>query len=186
MRRLVVITVGKTHSGKSTFARELEKQLSNSLIMDQDNHAAFIHTYYPKLQPTIGSNKLKYAISQLIVDYIKENTNFHLIICNSNRSKAGRKYLLEQLFPKGQYTRIIVHFHIPDEVLQKRIKSTKRSTNILRSAKDFAEVLARQNALSIYEDTAAPTADEADYLFTMKNNEEVDAIIKRIVQLASG
>lgn len=44
MKRLVIITVGKTHSGKATFARALEKQLNNSFIMDQDNHAEFINT----------------------------------------------------------------------------------------------------------------------------------------------
>lgn len=41
MKRLVIITVGKTHSGKTTFARMLEKRLTNSIVMDQDNHAAF-------------------------------------------------------------------------------------------------------------------------------------------------
>ena len=45
MKRLVVITVGKTHSGKSTFARDLERELENSFVLDQDNHAEFINTY---------------------------------------------------------------------------------------------------------------------------------------------
>lgn len=35
MKRLVIITVGKTHSGKTTFAKELEKELPHSSIMDQ-------------------------------------------------------------------------------------------------------------------------------------------------------
>lgn len=65
MKRLFVITVGKTHSGKSTFARNLEKELDNSFVLDQDNHAKFINTYYPKLQPKIGPNKLKHSISRL-------------------------------------------------------------------------------------------------------------------------
>jgi Tfp pilus assembly ATPase PilU len=46
MKRLVIITVGKTHSGKTTFARALEKELNNSFVMDQDNHAEFINTYH--------------------------------------------------------------------------------------------------------------------------------------------
>lgn len=44
MKRLVVITVGKTHSGKSTFAQALEQQLHESLVIDQDNHAEFLGT----------------------------------------------------------------------------------------------------------------------------------------------
>ncbi|CAG9614046.1 hypothetical protein BACCIP111899_03273 [Bacillus rhizoplanae] len=51
MKRLVIITVGKTHSGKTTFARALEKELNNSSVMDQDNHAEFINTFYKNLQP---------------------------------------------------------------------------------------------------------------------------------------
>lgn len=33
------MTVGKTHSGKTTFAKALEQQLPCSLVIDQDNHA---------------------------------------------------------------------------------------------------------------------------------------------------
>ncbi|WP_318837459.1 ATP-binding protein [Psychrobacillus glaciei] len=46
MNRLVIMTVGKTHSGKTTFAKALEEQISNSIVIDQDNHAEFLHTYY--------------------------------------------------------------------------------------------------------------------------------------------
>jgi deoxyadenosine/deoxycytidine kinase len=53
MKRIAVITVGMTHSGKSTFARNLEKELDNSFVLDQDNHAEFINTYYQKLQPKL-------------------------------------------------------------------------------------------------------------------------------------
>lgn len=55
------MTVGKTHSGKSTFARELEKQLDNSIVIDQDNHAEFINTHYLKLRPVGGPNTFKYT-----------------------------------------------------------------------------------------------------------------------------
>lgn len=82
MKRLVIITVGKTHSGKTTFARALEKELYNSFVMDQDNHAEFINTYYKNLQPKQGPNTLKHALSKLIVDYAKEHTDLNLIICN--------------------------------------------------------------------------------------------------------
>ena len=58
---VVIITVGKTHSGKTTFARALEKQLNNTFVMDQDNHAEFINTNYKNLQPKKGSNTLKHS-----------------------------------------------------------------------------------------------------------------------------
>jgi predicted kinase len=185
MKRLTIITVGKTHSGKSTFAKDLEKQLQNSFVMDQDNQAEFINTYYKNLQPKQGPNILKHSLSKFIVDYAKENTDLHFIICNSNRSRKGRLYLLEELFKPDEFVRILVHFDIPDDVLQERVSQSQRSTNIFRGPySNFNEVLARQNAESFTEDVVDPTEGEADYLYVIKNSEDVDTVINKIVQLA--
>ena len=149
MKRLVIITVGKTHSGKTTFANALEKQLNNSFVMDQDNHAEFINTYYKNLQPKKGPNTLKHSLSKLIVEYAKEHTDSHFIICNSNRSRKGRLYLLEELFNADEFVRILVHFDIADDVLQERVIQSQRSTNIFRCAfTNFEEVLLKQQAES--------------------------------------
>ncbi|PEB50629.1 CRISPR-associated protein Cas2 [Bacillus pseudomycoides] len=185
MKRLVIITVGKTHSGKTTFARALEKELNNSFVMDQDNHAEFINTYYKNLQPKRGPNTLKHALSKLIVDYAKEHTDLNLIICNSNRSRNGRLYLLEELFNKDEFIRILVHFDIPDDVLHERVTQSGRSTNIFRGPySNFEEVLVRQHAESLTEDVTDPVEGEADHLFVIKENEEVDSVIKEVVHIA--
>lgn len=184
MERLAIITVGKTHSGKTTFARALEKKLNNSFVMDQDNQAEFINKYYKKLRPKQGPNTLKYELTRQIVAYAKENTDLHFIICNSNRGRKGRLYLLEELFPKGEFVRILVHFDIPDDVLQARVKQSQRSTNILRAAANFEEVLIRQQTDSLKEDIKDPVEGEADHLFVIKNNAETQSIIQRIVHIA--
>lgn len=184
MKRLVIITVGKTHSGKSTFANALEKQLQNSFVMDQDNHAEFINTYYKGLQPKQGPNTLKHSISKLIVDYAKENTDFHFIICNSNRNLQGRLYLLKELFNSDEFILILVHFDIPDEVLQERVTNSQRSKNIFRSASNFEEVLVRQQAESFNKDVIDPIEGEADHLFVIKENEQTNLVIQKIVQIA--
>ncbi|WP_042149235.1 AAA family ATPase [Paucisalibacillus sp. EB02] len=184
MKRLIVITVGKTHSGKTTFARELEKKLDNSIVVDQDNHAEFINSYYKKIQPKTGPNTLKHALSKLIVDYTKENTDFHLIICNSNRSIHDRNYLLKELFPAKEYTRILVHFDIPDHILQARVGQSKRSTTIFRGATNFEQVLVRQHADDSREDVKSPYLSEADYLFKIKDSLEVETVIKDIITIS--
>nr|WP_144926664.1 AAA family ATPase [Paenibacillus bovis] len=186
MKRLVIITVGKTHSGKTTFARALEKELENSFVMDQDNHAEFINTYYKNLQPRKGPNTLKHSISKLILDYAKENTKYHFIICNSNRSRKDRIYLLEELFPKQQFIRILVHFDIPNHILQRRVEQSQRSTKIFRSASNFKEVLNRQQKDSLKEDVVDPVEGEADYLFVINDNKEIESVIKEIVHIAEG
>ncbi|KIQ80932.1 CRISPR-associated protein Cas2 [Bacillus sp. L_1B0_8] len=185
MKRLVIITVGKTHSGKTTFAKELEKELPNSFIMDQDNQAEFINTHYEKLQPTEGSNTLKHGLSKFIVDYAKEHTNLHLIICNSNRSLNGRMYLLNELFKKEEYIRVLVHFDIPDDVLYERVALSKRSTNIFRgNYSSFKEVLHRQQVESLHEDVVDPIEKEADYLFVIRNSKDVNSTILKIIHIA--
>jgi tRNA uridine 5-carbamoylmethylation protein Kti12 len=185
MKRLVIITVGKTHSGKTTFAKALEKQLNNAIVMDQDNHAEFINTYYKNLQPKQGPNTLKHSLSKLIVDFAKENTDFHFIICNSNRSRKGRLYLLQELFNTDEFVSILVHFDIPDDVLQERVSQSDRSTNIFRGAYiNFEEVLVRQQAESFKVDVVDPIEGEADHLFVIKDNEEVNSVIQKIVYIA--
>ncbi|MDT3496392.1 ATP-binding protein [Bacillus toyonensis] len=185
MKRLVIITVGKTHSGKTTFAKVLEKELPHSFVMDQDNQAEFINTHYEKLQPTEGPNTFKHGLSKFIVDYAREHTSLHLIICNSNRSKNGRFYLLNELFPQNEYVRILVHFDIPDDVLYERVARSTRSTNIFRGGySNFKEVLDRQQVESLHEDVVDPIENEADYLFVIHDSKGVNTTIEEIVHIA--
>ncbi|MCU4988680.1 ATP-binding protein [Bacillus cereus] len=185
MKRFVIITVGKTHSGKTTFAKALEKELPHSFVMDQDNQAEFVNTHYEKLQPTEGANTFKHGLSKFIVDYAKEHTSLHFIICNSNRSRNGRMYLLNELFQKEEYVRILVHFDIPNDVLYERVARSTRSTNIFRGGySSFKEVLDRQQAESLHEDVVDPVENEADYLFVIRNSKDVNFTIEEIVHLA--
>lgn len=177
------MTVGKTHSGKTTFAKELEKELDNSIVIDQDNHAEFINTYYKSLQPIQGPNKLKYTITRSIVDYAVDQTDAHLILCNSNRSRKGRMDLLAHFQNQG-FTTIIVSFEIPDSILQARIAHSQRSTVIFRSASNFEEVLLRQQAEDFKGDVSAPAEGEADYLFVMKDTDDVRNVCQKIVDIA--
>ncbi|WP_078549243.1 AAA family ATPase [Litchfieldia alkalitelluris] len=185
MKRLVIMTVGKTHSGKTTFARTLEQELNNSFVMDQDNHAEFINNFYDKLQPKKGPNTFKHSLSRFIVDYAIENTDLHIIVCNSNRSRKSRINLLEELFTKNQFVSILVNFDIPDDILKERVTDSKRSTNIFRGAySNFEEVLLRQQAESQLEDVADPEEGEADHLFIIKDSKEVDYVIKEIIHIS--
>ncbi|WP_342599858.1 ATP-binding protein [Psychrobacillus sp. FSL H8-0483] len=182
MKRIVIITVGKTHSGKTTFAKALEQELNNSVVIDQDNHAEFINTYYKNLLPKQGTNTIKYAITQTIVDYAVEQTNYHLILCNSNRNRKGRLELLRHFNEKG-FISILVNFDIPEHILRERVTESSRSTNIFRSASTFEEVLIRQQAESHKIDVTEPTEDEADYLFVIKTSDEVQFVIHEITNI---
>lgn len=182
MKRLVVITVGKTHSGKTTFAEALEKQLHNSVVIDQDNHAEFINTHYKALLPTTGPNTFKHTITQTIVHYATEKTELHLILCNSNRA---RRFRLEQLkfFQTMGFITVIVNFDIPDHILRDRVAKSQRSKTIFRSASNFEAILIRQQNESEKDGMIEPTKDEADHFYEVRNSDETQSVIQEIVNL---
>lgn len=185
MKRLSIFTVGKTHSGKSTFARELERNLLNSIVIDQDNHAEFINRFYKSLVPVNKENNLKKAISETIVDYAIEQTDLNLIFCNSNLVQKNRLELIKQ-FNEKNFISILVYFDIPDSILVKRIANSRRSTDILRSASSFEELLTRQlNQFKSSEDTIT-MSNEAEYFFIIKESSEVQFIINKIVNISKG
>ncbi|WP_226537449.1 AAA family ATPase [Fictibacillus halophilus] len=183
MNRLVIMTVGKTHSGKTTFAKALEKELHNSVVIDQDNHAEFLHDYYQTLLPKQGPNVIKYAITRTIVDYTVNETNCHIIRCNSNRNRKSRLNQLAYYHEKG-FTSILVTFEIPTHVLEERIAKNNRSKNVLRVASTFEEVLTRQENETNKGDVLVPIEGEADYLFVIKKPDDIQSVIGKIVNLS--
>lgn len=182
MNRLLIMTVGKTHSGKTTFAKALEKEMPNSVVIDQDNHAEFLHAHYQALLPKQGKNIIKYALTQTIVDYAVNETDCHIILCNSNRNHKGRLKLLEHFHNKG-FTSILVHFELPEHVLRERVANSQRSITILRTASSFEEVLTLQQEEA---DIIAPIEGEANHLLVIKNIDEVQSVIREIVSMAEG
>ena len=91
--------------------------------------------------------------------------------------------LLRLFYEKG-FISILVNFHIPEHILRERVTESSRSTNIFRSASTFEEVLIRQQAESHKIDVAEPTEDEADYLFVIKNSDEVQFVIHEIEKIS--
>lgn len=177
MNRFVIMTVGKTHSGKTTFAKELEKKLVHSVMVDQDAHAEFLQTHYARLLPKEGPNLIKYALTRTIVDYAVNETDCYIILSNSNLSIKNRTQLLAEFHNKG-FTSILVHFDIADSILQERTAASRRSTEILRTAVSFQEVLDKQQTNGV-----APSESEADILISIKQPDETPAAINQIVGL---
>lgn len=184
-KRLAVITVGMTHSGKTTFAHQLQARLPNSVVVDQDTHAAFLNTHYRGIVPTEGPNHLKFAVSRAIVDYAVDRTAAHLIFCNANRSGAARARLLDRLARAG-FTTVLVDFRIAEDLLRQRVAVSDRSTDVLRSSTSFAEVLARQQQASSDPDTAVPATGDADHLFQVDRSEDAPAVLQAILEIDHG
>ncbi|HQZ70971.1 MAG: AAA family ATPase [Anaerolineae bacterium] len=183
-KRLAVITVGMTHSGKTTFAHRLQARLPNAVVIDQDLHAAFLNTHYASIVPTEGPNHLKFALTRAIVDHAIERTSAHIIFCNANRSRAARAMLVDRLDRAGFRT-VLVDFRIADDLLRQRVATSDRSTDVLRSSTSFAEVLTRQQRASGDPDTAPPAAGEADHLLRIDLSDDVPAVVQAILEIAA-
>ncbi|UUZ79101.1 ATP-binding protein [Paenibacillus sp. P26] len=122
-------------------------------------------------------------MTQTIVEYAVTKTDFHLILCNSNRVRKHRLDMLAHFHNRG-FTSVLVNFDIPDEVLQARVANSQRSKAIFRTASSFEEVLVRQQEDSHKEEMSAPIEGEAFHLFTVTNNDEVHSVIQEFVSMA--
>lgn len=179
MNRLVVMTVGKTHSGKTTFAKELESVLQHTIVIDQDNHAEFINRHYKKLRPIEGPNTLKFSVTDTIVNYATEQSNLHIILSNANLNKSGRANLLQYFHDKG-FKSVIVYFDLPSNLLRDRVIQTGRSKAIFRSASSFLEVLERQERSPEIQ----PSINEANHLFVIKDPDHTAGVIQQIIEIS--
>lgn len=176
MKRLLIMTIGKTHSGKTTFAQNLAKAMPNTAVVDQDNQAEFLLTHYQALLPKHGPNHIKYALSRTLIEHAAEKTDCHLVLCNSNREEKSRQELLSYFKQKG-FTCILVSFELPDALLWERVSTSTRSRNILRAASSFTEVLERQGK----ENVEKPKASEADHLFVIRSEMDTESVIQEIL-----
>ncbi|WP_339821368.1 ATP-binding protein [Paenibacillus sp. FSL R7-0216] len=177
--RFVIMTVGMTHSGKTTFATELEKVLQqDAVVIDQDNHAAFINAHYMKLRPSEGPNTLKFSITHTIVAYAVEHSHMHIILSNSNLHEPSRRNVLRYFQEKG-FKRILVYFDLPFHLLEERVEKTQRKNKIFRNASSFSEVLDRQRDSKQDQ----PGLEEADYLFVIKDPRDFPVILGQIRDL---
>lgn len=182
-----IMTVWKTHSWKTTFAKKLQEELAVHPI-DRDEILVFLKENYKSLyesqkdhqsilnlKRSKESPRIQDSIRDSIVEYsalVKEN----ICLCNWNANKdyrANELAFLKDLW----YQTIIIHFDLDNTELQKRIKNTNRSTSCLTWRKNFYEVLEFQGL-----NFDKPEKNEADYFFVV-NDSNYEVVIEWIKSL---
>lgn len=180
MTRFCVMTIGKTHSGKSTFARNLEQMCKNCIVIDQDQQAQFLYDSYPKLIPENGENTIKYKLTETLVQYAVDHTEFHIVLCNSNLNEFNRNRLIQRFINSG-FRIIIVKFDLPIEVLESRMNEVRRDTSILRTVQTFKDVLNSQKDYQLKKNV-----EHAYKEFYITNEIQVDAVLSELKNLLNG
>lgn len=169
MKRIVLLTVGKTHAGKSTFANRLAQSSPSFLVIDQDVHARFLNNQYAKLLPLNGPNTLKHQVTDTIIEHARLQYDGHLVVCNANLTREGRSYILNQ-FSREQFRTILVHFDIEEEVLLARATTSIKDRTEIRGSEDYRQILFRQRL-------ERPEPDEADLLLRIRTQADMDDLL---------
>lgn len=179
----VLLTIGKTHTGKSTFARDISTYIPNAIILETDPVAVFIRTHFPALRAldidhsgSFTSPSLKYVLFRAILSYALEH-NTNVILSNSNMYENGRKDVLDVIKEKGKKT-IGIYFNYPEEVLLQRAASSGRDINVLSVSKDFNELIINQRTRF-----QPPHPGDFDYFFEVTDPADLPQVRNDILTL---
>ncbi len=177
-----VLTIGKTHSGKTTFGKMLSEQIPDLTTIETDPIGILLNEHYAPLSEDkvhdgkFRSPSLKY---KLFIDMIQHAILLqqNVLLTNSNMHAMSRAEL-EQLFHDAGYKVIFVYLNLPSSLLKERTDSSSRSTAVLKTSNSYSELLDKQEENRFSE----PKGSEGDLFITIKNPK---GIPKTIEQLSS-
>lgn len=183
MNRYVLMAIGKTHSGKTTFANELISDISEGVIIETDPIALFLRETFSTLRALdldhrggFSSPSLKFLLFRTILTFALEQ-NFNVILSNSNMYENGRKDVLN-IVDQYKYKTIGVYFNYSEEVLLNRVEYSGRDTKVLVVSKDFNELVVNQRTRF-----QPPNKDDFDYFFEITDPADLPEIKGRIIKL---
>ena len=182
--KYIIMCVGYTHSGKTTFARKLVKELTDIVLLDNDDIASFINSQYPtavfsdynKIKRNFKEPNLKFLLSKDILKFCLR-AGLNIIHASGNLGKDARLVILNNA-KKHNYKIITIYFNLPKELILSRIKITKKSKNCFKLSKSWAQVLKKQE---LYAELP-PTKKNAIY-YEIQNLEDYQRVFKELKKL---
>lgn len=179
----VIMLVGKTHSGKTTFGRLLKEHVVKLVVLETDAVAIFLREHFPEVASADDHEhtgkfekvSLKFLLFQNIFTRALE-IDAPLLLSNSNMWKEGRRVLLEECKRAGRRT-IGVFFDLPVDLLKERAEKSERDTRVLRTSRHFPELLERQASRM-----QTPSANEFDEFYVVHSQVEYDAMVDSLAK----
>lgn len=176
--------VGYTHSGKTTFAKKLEKRAKNIVLIDNDEIATFINKKYPlavfspynKIKRTYKEPNFKFLIFQETLKFCLR-AGLNIIHASGNLGNDSRTFIKNNV-KKYNYKLITVYFNLPKELILERIKNTKKDTKAFRSSKKWSEILPRQESYA-----SLPPSDKKTIYFEIKNPKDYQIVLSELEKL---
>lgn len=181
-KKYVIMCVGRTHTGKTTFAKEVVKKFPAVLQIDSDEIAVFAKEKYPSVVES-DYNKTRPDFKNLKMVLFKDvytfglNIGLNIILSNSNLSRKVRSFVSGQARKHG-YQIVTVYFNLPEEVILKRLHNTRKSDKVFIQSKTWAQVLERQRKIS-----ELPPSKRNTIYFEITNNNDEAMIMEEIGKL---
>jgi predicted kinase len=182
----IIMLVGKTHTGKTTFGRLLKKRFANIVVLETDTIAIFLREHFAEVARLDDSEhtgkfenvSLKFELFETIFGRALE-IDTPLILSNSNMWKEGRKRILEQCKNLGRPT-IGIYFDLPLEILKERTVASERDTRVLRTSQHFAGLLQNQS-----NRMQPPDPGEFDEFYVVRSQNDYDAMVEECAKKLS-
>lgn len=180
----LIMFIGKTHSGKTTLAKEIEVLNNNVVVLEADPIALFIREKFPKLRElddkehsNIFKNiSFKYKTFLSFLEFSMSHGR-PIVLSNSNMYKKGRD-LIFKIAKKFNYKIIAVYFDFPEELLISRIKKSNRTTKILRVSKDFNDLIINQRTRM-----EIPNQKDFDKFFIIKSENDKEKVKNELIKI---
>lgn len=183
MDQYAILTIGKTHTGKTTFAKEVAPKLANCAVLETDPIALFLRQHFPGLHMLdldhsggFSSPSLKFILFRTILSFALEN-RFNVILSNSNIYENGRRQVLD-IIKRYKVRTVGVYLNYPEEVLIERAERSQRDIEVLRVSKDFKDLIINQRTRF-----QPPDGSDFDHFFEVTDPAELPAVERKIIEL---
>ncbi len=152
-QKYIVMCVGYTHSGKTTFAKELESELhATKVIIEGDVIAAFAKknyidvftSDYSKSKKKISDPNLKFLLYKSIFGFSMNAGIQTIILSNGNLDNDIRNYITKSA-QESDYKMITVYFNLPESTIAERIRSTTKGTDAFAYTKNWEDIKKQQD-----------------------------------------
>lgn len=182
--KILIMLIGKTHSGKTTFAKKIKNEVRDILILEADPITIFIKEHFPELKDNDDQKhselfkevSLRYRTFLLFLEFAL-SLGRPIILSNSNMYINGRTMIFD-LCKKFNYKVIGVHLDLSEEILFNRTQDSNRSLNVLRTSKDFNDLIINQR-----NRMQPPESSEFDEFFNIKLEGEIVEVENKLKKL---
>lgn len=180
-KKYLIMCVGFTHSGKTTFAKQLKNSTKDIVVVDNDIIADFINREYKEIvfspfnfkKKNYQDPNLKFHLSKEILIF-SLNAGLNVIHASGNLGKDAQGFI-EKTAKKYNYKLITIYFNFSNPFLISRIQKTKKSRSCFRLSCTWDEVFEKQRLYA-----KLPPDNKKGIYFEIKNMADYKKTLQKI------